>query len=387
MGISEGRWCMIRFHRLWVNIEVQAFWGLVLVASFLGSPNFADAETPSKNEKIGSPADEENVIQSTYLITQQQLAAYRKKLEESEGALQEFQRQHGIVLLETQISHLLDQRRGLDESLKNAQKNVMASREKLAWVQEQIKQVPSQIPLSDTSREASLIAGAKTNLLNLQLKEYELLNKYTETSPHVQAVRKEIELINQYINEQQERLDRSVTTGKNPLYQEMEMELFRTQGELVSAEAQMKGIRTQIEEVNGELERLRSLRPELDELKRQVMADERNYISYLAKVGKTPTQDYQIQVGDQLDIKFFFNPELNETVLVRPDGRIALQLVGEIPVVGNTVSQIRKVLIKNYAGQLKNPEIAVLLRASDVIGDGVRQSPGSEGMSGDSHAE
>ena len=38
-------------------------------------------------------------------------------------------------------------------------------------------------------------------------------------------------------------------------------------------------------------------------------------------------QEYQIQPGDDLDIRFFYNPELNEQQRVRPDGRIALQLV------------------------------------------------------------
>ena len=41
-------------------------------------------------------------------------------------------------------------------------------------------------------------------------------------------------------------------------------------------------------------------------------------------------QEYRLQVGDQLDIKFFYNPELNEQVTIRPDGRISLQLVHEI---------------------------------------------------------
>ena len=35
-------------------------------------------------------------------------------------------------------------------------------------------------------------------------------------------------------------------------------------------------------------------------------------------------QEYRLQVGDQLDVKFFYNPELNEQVTVRPDGRMSL---------------------------------------------------------------
>ena len=334
------------------------------------------AETGSKT---GNPPDATNMEKPgdrVFSIMKQQLRSYQQSLEESEGRLQDFQRKHGIILIETQMNHLLQQRKSLDDALKQAENQVKGFQEKLAWIQDQISQIPEQIPLSSSASEQGIVGGAKNNLLTLQLKEQELLNKYTENNPHVQAIRKEMELINQFIKEQESQVARSVSTGKNPLYLEMEMQLFHTQADLVSAEAQSGVIKQQIAEVDKELNRLRNLGPELDELRRQVTADEKNYINYLTKVGKTPPQDYQIQVGDQLDIKFFFNPELNETVLVRPDGRIALQLVGEITVVGHTVDQIRTILIKNYSGQLKNPEVAVLLRSSNVPGEEVSATVG-----------
>jgi uncharacterized protein (UPF0216 family) len=278
------------------------------------------------------------------------------------------------------MNHLLQQRKSLDDSLKDAENRVKGFQEKLAWVQGQISQIPHEVPLSTSDSEQGLVGGAKSNLLSLQLKEQELLNKYNENNPHIQSLRREMELINQFIKEQ-----RVFSTGKNPLYLEMEMQLFHTQADLVSAEAQSGVIKQQIAAVDKELDRLRNLGPEFDELRRQVTADEKNYINYLTKVGTTPPQDYQIQVGDQLDIKFFFNPELNETVLVRPDGRIALQLIGELPVVGNTVEQIRTILIKNYSGQLKNPEVAVLLRSTNVPAEDIGATVG-EGNPGGKHA-
>lgn len=38
--------------------------------------------------------------------------------------------------------------------------------------------------------------------------------------------------------------------------------------------------------------------------------------------------------GDTIDIKFFYAPELNESQTIRPDGKITLQLIGEIDVLG-----------------------------------------------------
>ena len=53
--------------------------------------------------------------------------------------------------------------------------------------------------------------------------------------------------------------------------------------------------------------------------------------------------DYLIGVGDTLDIKFMYNPELNElAVPVRPDGRISLQLANEVPAANLTPDQLRK---------------------------------------------
>ena len=41
-------------------------------------------------------------------------------------------------------------------------------------------------------------------------------------------------------------------------------------------------------------------------------------------------EPYVLQVGDELGIKFYTNPELNEDVTVRPDGMISLQLVDDV---------------------------------------------------------
>jgi protein involved in polysaccharide export with SLBB domain len=71
---------------------------------------------------------------------------------------------------------------------------------------------------------------------------------------------------------------------------------------------------------------------------------------------------YLIQPGDLLDIKFFYNPELNETVTVRPDGYISLQLVNELKAAGLQPSQLNEALTQLYAGELKKPVIAVIVR-------------------------
>ena len=72
---------------------------------------------------------------------------------------------------------------------------------------------------------------------------------------------------------------------------------------------------------------------------------------------------YFIQPGDQLDIKFFYNPELNETLTVRPDGKISLQLVDEVQAAGLKPLQLDDELTKKYAQELKKPAITVIVKS------------------------
>jgi protein involved in polysaccharide export with SLBB domain len=75
------------------------------------------------------------------------------------------------------------------------------------------------------------------------------------------------------------------------------------------------------------------------------------------------TETYRIQPGDQLDLKFFYNPELNESVVVRPDGRISLQLVDEVLAAGLTPAELDAALTKRYEAELRRPEVSVILRS------------------------
>jgi len=75
-------------------------------------------------------------------------------------------------------------------------------------------------------------------------------------------------------------------------------------------------------------------------------------------------KEYRIQPGDQLDIKLFYNPELNEQLTVRTDGRITLQLVNDVVAAGLTPAELTAVLTKAYAGDLANPKVAVIVRTS-----------------------
>ncbi|MFC1683837.1 polysaccharide biosynthesis/export family protein, partial [Candidatus Zixiibacteriota bacterium] len=62
------------------------------------------------------------------------------------------------------------------------------------------------------------------------------------------------------------------------------------------------------------------------------------------------------------EIKFFYNPDRDESVTVRPDGRITLPRLGDILVAGMTPTQLDELITLRYAEIIREPEITVIVR-------------------------
>lgn len=98
-----------------------------------------------------------------------------------------------------------------------------------------------------------------------------------------------------------------------------------------------------------------------------------------------PDPPMRLAAGDVIDVKFFYMPELDESQKVRPDGTIALQLIGEVNVLGKTSEELCQELKTLYSARLKWPEITVLVRRlenSKVYVGGEVKKPGTVEMPG-----
>jgi protein involved in polysaccharide export with SLBB domain len=87
-----------------------------------------------------------------------------------------------------------------------------------------------------------------------------------------------------------------------------------------------------------------------------------------------------LEPGDVLQVKFLYWPELNEEKQsIRPDGKISLQLVGDVQAQGKTPDELRSDLLNVYQDKLIEPEISVVVNALDshrVYVSGEVQNPG-----------
>lgn len=105
-----------------------------------------------------------------------------------------------------------------------------------------------------------------------------------------------------------------------------------------------------------------------------------------AAVPSGAARRYLLQPGDSFDVKLFYSPELNESVVVRPDGRISLQLIGEIEVSGNSPGELETLLRERYAKELRDPRVTVVVRQygpQRVFVAGEVRNPGELILQGD----
>ena len=77
--------------------------------------------------------------------------------------------------------------------------------------------------------------------------------------------------------------------------------------------------------------------------------------------GELPAE-YELGYGDMIDIKFFNNSEFNENLIIRPDGRISMEVIGEIYVQGMTPAQLGDVIEQSYSRLVKDPQATVIVR-------------------------
>lgn len=89
--------------------------------------------------------------------------------------------------------------------------------------------------------------------------------------------------------------------------------------------------------------------------------------------------------GTAVEVKFHYTPEINEIQTVTPDGKITLQLVGEVEVAGKTTQQVHDELVERFRQWLVDPELVVIVRSSptrQILVSGYVNEPGVFEMPG-----
>lgn len=96
--------------------------------------------------------------------------------------------------------------------------------------------------------------------------------------------------------------------------------------------------------------------------------------------------EYLIDIADVLDISVWKVPDLSRPeVIVRPDGKISLPLIGDIEAFGISLTRLDEVITQKYTLYVREPEVSVMVKrfgGSKVVVLGDVKTPGVYSFSG-----
>jgi polysaccharide export outer membrane protein len=96
-------------------------------------------------------------------------------------------------------------------------------------------------------------------------------------------------------------------------------------------------------------------------------------IAFLASVGAVasaagrgagtvvPTPDYHLGLGDKLRIEVYKDPQMSQSVQIRPDGKITMPLVGDVDATGKTPTELRDDLTERLSEYMTHPVVTVIV--------------------------
>lgn len=220
---------------------------------------------------------------------------YKKALDRSESSLRELGEEKGIAGPDDERADLALQVTNFIGTLHSTEQSIAADVERIRSDERQMKVTPQRSPTLEVSNAADILLQELGQvLLASEMKRTQLLLKYEPTYPLVQEADQEITSTRAAIEEAQRAKYVNQTTDRDPTFELLREDLAKTRADLAAQHASEVAAKTAIKTMQSEMVDLDRQSIEQADLKREVKANEDNYLLYLNK-------REQERVSDSLD--------------------------------------------------------------------------------------
>jgi uncharacterized protein involved in exopolysaccharide biosynthesis len=245
----------------------------------------------------------------SYNFFEDQSQVLKTKLEQSEAALETFKKQNRVTALDEQQKLLLKHIADLNAELNQTLGREAETKNRILQTRQQLDKTPETIAQGkEVDHNPYLISNLEARLVELQLKEKQLLIKYTPQSRLVKNVKEEIQMVQERLAQNEEKQYGKTRVGLNTTYQRLQEELFRNQAESKALAAKRKIQYNQLKDYQGKLGQLNQMEVKLNQLEQSVDVDRQNYRLYLAKFEES-------RISDAMDNKKMANVSLMQSAL------------------------------------------------------------------------
>jgi len=206
--------------------------------------------------------------QTHFLKRQEELA--QSRLDQAAGRLAQFRSQYGVLAFESGLPMLLQQRSDLTALVARGEADLAAATDQVTNLRQQAQNTPAEIVAHVDTEQSRVVDDARSKLLNLRLREQELVTQFADESPPLKQVRAEIKLAEQFLKQQSTEFAGTVRRARNQTLMSIEQELARAEAERAAVAARTGRLREEVGKLDTQLATYAKQDPERWSLERAV---------------------------------------------------------------------------------------------------------------------
>ena len=232
----------------------------------------------------------------SYEFFTKQTEQFRNSLAQAEETLRQLKNKTGIASLEEQRRILLKRIGNLQHQAESAESALAASKMKVQSMDKTLAELPETSVTQETTGNANQgVDLMRSKLYELQLKEQDLLSRYTEESKAVKEIRRQIAGAKTLL-EREEPTRTQVTKGINEAYRQVQLALLSEKAVLSSLQGKGKELQSQRTAARRDLETVNDNEIELAHMQREVNLQEASYRKYYEKLEQARI-DQALEIG------------------------------------------------------------------------------------------
>ena len=197
-----------------------------------------------------------------------ELAGLDTHLSGVEKEIADYRVAHSVFGNEDDRKQLLDRRSTLATAAAQVRSHAVELQARLAELKTTLATTPQTEKTYAESEQSDALTKAQSQLLDLQVQEKQLTERYKDDSVPVQTVRAQIAQVQGFLNGHSGQFVGRVRMGRNPLYDELQTEVARAQVELGPAQARAAELDDEVAKIDQQLDDMAQAQVHIDQLTR-----------------------------------------------------------------------------------------------------------------------
>jgi uncharacterized protein involved in exopolysaccharide biosynthesis len=185
-----------------------------------------------------------------------QVAGFEHNLRNIENEIAELKSAKNVFQMTDERRQLIDTRTTLQQTITQLRSRSAELQNRLEQLQRMRKSTPEMLQLYSEAEQSDSLERARSQLLDLELQNSQLSARFADGNRNLQNVRAQIDILRDYVKQQEKRFAGRVRTGRNPLYDEITAEITRAEAEIRPGQIRAEALDQDVERLD---ERLRIL--------------------------------------------------------------------------------------------------------------------------------